>query len=328
MIKKIGVLTSGGDAPGMNAAVSAVIRAAYAKNIEVYLVRDGYKGLINNWIEKTNLEFAQEILNRGGTAIGSARLPEFKEEKVRKKAVANLKAKGIEALVVIGGDGSYMGAEKLTGMGINCIGLPGTIDNDIVSSDYTIGFDTALNTVVEAIDRVRDTMQSHNRAAVIEVMGNRCGDLALYGGTTTGAEVISTSESKLSETEIIEQVKKMAQAKKRSVIVVVSEKIYPDVHKLAEKIEKASGYVTRATVLGHTQRGGVPTAMDRYLAIRAAMFAVDKLVAGQGGLYIGLDGTQLVARDINSTLNMPRKDRSQEIMEIRSLNAQTQSKKN
>lgn len=321
MIKKIGVLTSGGDAPGMNAAVSAVIRAAYAKNIEVYIIRDGYKGLINNWIEKVDLNFAQDIISRGGTAIGSARLPEFKEIEVRQKGVANLQAIGIEALVVIGGDGSYMGAQKLTEMGINCIGLPGTIDNDIVSSDYTIGFDTALNTVVEALDKIRDTSMSHNRAMVVEIMGNHCGDLALYGGTTTGAEIISTSEGKLTEQEIIDETIRLAKLNKRSVLIVVSENMY-DCHALAKQIEAVSGYVTRATVLGHTQRGGTPTGMDRYLAITSAIFAVDQLVAGHGGLCIGLDGQTLVARDINQALSMAKKDRSEELKTIRLLNSQ------
>ncbi|PPE05729.1 6-phosphofructokinase [Williamsoniiplasma lucivorax] len=322
MIKKIGVLTSGGDAPGMNAAVSSVIRYASSNNIEVFVVRDGYKGLIHDWIEKADLNYAQSILTRGGTAIGSARLPEFADQKIREKGVANLQKHGIEALVVIGGDGSYMGAQRLTEMGINCIGLPGTIDNDIVSSDYTIGFDTALNTVVEAIDKIRDSMQSHNRAAVVEVMGNHCGDLALYAATATGAEVLSTTEAKLSEQEIVEQVTTLAQKKKRSVIVVVSEKMYPDVHALAEKIEAGSGYITRATVLGHIQRGGTPSAMDRYLAITSGMFAVDQLIAGHGGLCVGLDGTTLVAHDINQALSMPKQDKIKEINKIRSLNAE------
>ncbi|AUF83753.1 6-phosphofructokinase [Mesoplasma syrphidae] len=321
MIKKIGVLTSGGDAPGMNAAVAGVIRAANAKGIEVYGIRDGYKGLINGWFEKVDIDFAQEILTRGGTRLGSARLPEFKEESVRQIGVDNLKKAGIEALVVCGGDGSYMGAQRLTEMGINCVGLPGTIDNDIVSSDYTIGFDTALNTIIEAIDRIRDTMQSHNRAAVVEVMGNHCGDLALYAGTTTGCEVISTSESKLTEEEICEQVKVLAKKGKRSVIVLVTENLY-DSNALAKKVEEKSGYVTRATILGHTQRGGIPTGMDRYLAVTSAIYAVDQLAAGKGGVYVGLDGNKLVARDINSTLNMPRKDKSQELSTIRLLNSQ------
>lgn len=320
MIKKIGVLTSGGDAPGMNAAIAAVIKSSIAKGIEPYVIKDGYKGLVENWIEKVDLEFADNIIAKGGTVIGSARLPEFKEENVRAKAVENLKNKGIEALVVIGGDGSYQGAEKLTKMGINCIGLPGTIDNDIVSSDFTIGFDTALNTVVRSIDAIRDTMQSHNRCSVVEIMGNGCGDLTLFAATATGAEVFSTTESTLTEEEVINQVLDLAKKKKRSVIVAVAEKVYKDVHMLAEKIEKATGYVTRATVLGHVQRGGVPSAMDRYLATNAGIFAVDQLVAGKGGLYIGMSENKLVARNIESTLNMPKVDKTEEYQKIRQIN--------
>jgi 6-phosphofructokinase 1 len=322
MIKKIGILTSGGDAPGMNAAVIAVVKTAFSKNITPFLINDGYKGLIEDWINevKPGDEGITQMLSRGGTFIGSARLPEFKEESVREKAVANLKKHGIEALVVIGGDGSYQGAEKLTQMGINCVGLPGTIDNDIVSSDYTIGFDTALNTVVDSIDKIRDTMQSHNRCSVVEIMGNGCGDLTLYAAVATGAEVFSTRESQLTEDEICAQVKALATKEKRSVVVAISENIY-DAHALAKKIEAASGYVTRATVLGHVQRGGVPTGMDRYLATTAGIFAVEQLAAGIGGVYVGLDKGKLVARDIEATLGMPRPDQSEIYEKIRKNNS-------
>lgn len=320
MIKKIGVLTSGGDAPGMNAAIAAVIKTSLSKGIEPYIIKDGYLGLINNWIEKVNLSFTTDIISKGGTIIGSARFPEFKDEAIRQKAVKNLSKLGIEALVVIGGDGSYQGAQKLTEMGINCIGMPGTIDNDIVSSDYTIGFDTALNTVVRSIDSIRDTMQSHNRCAVVEIMGNACGDLTLYAATATGAEVISTKESFLTEEQIVEQVVKLAKAKKRSVIVALAEKIYPSSDEIAKKIEKASGYVTRATVLGHIQRGGVPSAMDRYLATTAGMFAVEQLVEGKGGLYIGIHENKLIARDIQKTLSIPKPDKTNEYQKIREIN--------
>jgi len=321
MIKKIGVLTSGGDAPGMNAAISGVIRQASVHGVETYVVFDGYKGLVENNFKKVTSEFATSILNKGGTAIGSARLPEFKEEKVRQVAVENLHKEGIEALVVIGGDGSYMGAQKLTEMGINCVGLPGTIDNDIVSSDYTIGFDTALNTVIESIDKIRDTMESHNRAAVIEIMGNGCGDLPLSAAVATGADVFSIPESKLSKEEICAQVKTLHDQEKRSVIVLVSEKMYDfSSEQLAKDIEAASGYVTRATVLGHVQRGGKPSAADRILGVNCGVFAVEQLVSGHGGLFIGLEDNKLVARDINSTLNMPKKDKTKEIARVRELN--------
>jgi len=327
MIKKIGILTSGGDAPGMNAAISGVIREAKTKGIETYVVMDGYKGLIENNIQKVDVDFAADILTRGGTIIGSARLPEFKEESVRQKAVENLKKNGIEALVVIGGDGSYMGAQRLTEMGINCVGLPGTIDNDIASSDYTIGFNTALGTVTEAVQKIRDTMQSHGRAGVIEVMGNGCGDLVTYAAAATGADIFSVPESKLTKEEIIDQVKALKAANKRSVIVLVSEKMYDfSSEELAAEIEKASGYVTRATVLGHIQRGGYPTPMDRFLAVTAGIFAVDQLAAGIGGVYVGLEGNKLVARDIEKTLNMPREDKSELINSIRRINAQLSGK--
>ncbi|MEG2685034.1 MAG: ATP-dependent 6-phosphofructokinase, partial [Erysipelotrichaceae bacterium] len=186
MIKRIGVLTSGGDAPGMNAAIRAVTRVAINSGIEVYGIYDGYRGLVTGNIEPLTRQSVGDILDRGGTMLGSARLPEFKDLAVREKAVEQLKAKKIEALVVIGGDGSYRGALKLTEMGINCIGLPGTIDNDITSTDATIGFDTALQTVVDAVDKLRDTSSSHHRCSVVEVMGNRCGDLALWSGIACG----------------------------------------------------------------------------------------------------------------------------------------------
>lgn len=306
MLKKLGILTSGGDSQGMSAAIAGVIKTAHAKGLETYIIRDGYLGLVNNWIELVDNNFADSIMRLGGTVIGSARLPEFKEPAVRKKAVANLKQQGIEALVVIGGDGSYQGAQRLTEMGINCIALPGTIDNNITSSNYTIGFDTAINIVVEAIDRLRDTMQSHNRCAIVEVMGHACGDIALYAGIAGGADLISINEAALTADEIANRVAALHKAQKRSVVVVVSEMIYPDVHELAKLVEKKSGYVTRATVLGHTQRGGIPTAMERYRAFQMAQFAVEQIIAGRGGLAIGNQGDQIVARPIMEVLSIPR----------------------
>ena len=193
MLKKIGILTSGGDAPGMNATVIGAIKAGIALNKDMYVVYDGYKGLIEKNFKKVDKHFIEDKLTSGGTAIKTARLPEFKEEEVRKVAVKDMKEEGIEALIVIGGDGSYMGAKRLTEMGINCIGLPGTIDNDIASSDYTIGFDTALNTVVNAIDQIRDTMTSHNRCAVVEIMGNKCPDLTSFAAIATNADEVFTS---------------------------------------------------------------------------------------------------------------------------------------
>ena len=190
MIKKIGILTSGGDAPGMNSALIGAIRSGINANKEMYVIYDGYKGLIEGKIQKVNKDTFKDKMNQGGTVIKTARLPEFKELSVRQKAVEILRKEGIDALIVIGGDGSYMGAKKLTELGINCIGLPGTIDNDIASTDYTIGFDTALNTVVNEIDNIVDTSSSHHRCAVVEIMGNRCADLTLYAGIATNADII------------------------------------------------------------------------------------------------------------------------------------------
>ena len=242
MIHKIGVLTSGGDAPGMNCAIRAVVRAGLAYGLEVFGVNDGYKGLVEDDIFQMDRSSVSDIVNRGGTILQTARLREFKEESVRQKAVDNLHRRGIEALVVIGGDGSYMGAKKLTEMGINCVGLPGTIDNDIASTDYTIGFDTCLNTIVECVDKIRDTTESHQRCAVIEVMGNHCGDLALFSGIAEGAEMIITPDHPIPEEEIFESLRKLHDSKKKRAVVIVSEKIYPDIHAFAAKIGEKTGF--------------------------------------------------------------------------------------
>lgn len=305
MVKRIGVLTSGGDAPGMNAAVRAVVRAGIANNIEVFGVYNGYAGLISGDIKQLDNSDVGGILNRGGTFLGSARLPEFKNIEVRELGVAELKKHGIEALVVIGGDGSYMGAKKLTEMGINCIGVPGTIDNDIVSSDYTIGFDTALNTVIDAIDRLRDTSASHARCSVVEIMGRHCGDLTIYGAIAGGAEDLIVPEKGLNIDEIVAQIEEGKSRKKKHFIVPLAE-LMTDAHELAKEIEKRTGVETRATVLGHTQRGGAPTAADRVLASRMGAYAVDLLMAGEGGRCIGIINNKLQHFDILEALDLPR----------------------
>lgn len=309
MVKRIGILTSGGDAPGMNAAIRAVTRVAIHAGIEVYGIYDGYAGLVNDKIEKLTRSDVSDILDRGGTKLGSARLPEFKEEAVRIKAVENLKKHGIEALVVIGGDGSYRGALALTEMGINCIGLPGTIDNDITCSDVSIGFDTALETIVDAVDKLRDTSSSHQRCSIVEVMGNRCGDLALWAGLATGAEIVVTQQTGFEETEVLEQLQYFYEiAKKRHAIVIISEKI-TDVHAFAKKVSLNTGYSGRATILGHVQRGGSPTPVDRVLASQMGEKAVDLLMAGKGGLCVAKQNNQIVAVPISEALDMPRSSR-------------------
>ena len=306
MIKKIGILTSGGDAPGMNCAIRAVVKAGLKYGLEVYGVLDGYKGLVDDDIFPMERHSVADIINRGGTVLQTARLREFKEESVRQIAVDNLKRRGIEALVVIGGDGSYMGAKKLTEMGINCVGLPGTIDNDIASTDYTIGFDTCLNTIVDAVDKIRDTTSSHQRCAVIEVMGNHCGDLALFSGLAEGAEMILTQDHIIPEEEIMASLKALYVGKKKRAIVIVSEKMYPDIHEFAAKIQAETGFETKAEVLGRIQRGGSPSAFDRVLAARMGAYAVDCLLEGKGGICIGMVNNKIVDYDIYEALQLPR----------------------
>ena len=296
----------------MNFAVATVIRTAIANNIKPCIIRDGYFGLINNMIEDVDLKFADSIMQYGGTAIGSARFPEFADVKIREKAVKILKDNNIEALVVIGGDGSYKGALKLTNMGINCVALPGTIDNDIASSDYTIGFDSCLNIIINSIDSIRNTINSHNRCSIIETMGRNCGDLALFAASATGVEIVSISEYKLTEQQIINKVKLLHKAGKRSVIVLVTELLY-DINKLAIKIEKASGYVTKANVIGHIQRGGLPSAFDRLLAYKLSIKALDELIQGNGGLCIGIINGDVISLDINKALLIKRKSRLNEL---------------
>ncbi|MGM9814376.1 MAG: 6-phosphofructokinase [Candidatus Enteromonas sp.] len=306
MIRKIGVLTSGGDAPGMNCAIRAVVRAGLRYGLEVYGVLDGYKGLVEDNIVKMDRGSVSDIVNRGGTVLGTARLREFKEESVRQIAVNNLKKHGIDALVVIGGDGSYMGAKKLTEMGINCVGLPGTIDNDIASTDYTIGFDTCLNTICYCVDHIRDTTSSHQRCAIIEVMGNHCGDLALFSGLAEGVEMIITPDHPIPEEEVIASLKEIHDSKRKRALVIVSEKMYPDIDAFAKKIATETGFEARAEVLGRVQRGGTPSAFDRILAARMGGYAVDCLLEGKGGICVGLINNKIVDYDIYEALQLPR----------------------
>ncbi len=311
MIKKIAILTSGGDAPGMNNAVVSIVNSALSNNIEAYLVYEGYKGLVEDnlkQIKSTNE--IQSYISKGGTFIYSARLPEFANEEVRKVAVKNLNERGIEALIVVGGDGSYMGAAKLTEMGIKTIGLPGTIDNDISSTDYTIGFFTTLQSIQTQVEMIRDTAESHDRVMVVETMGRHCGDLAIHAAIATGAEVLSVPERFLTKEQIIDQVKNAREKlKKRSIIVLVTEHQY-NVAELAKEIELSLGYETRATVLGHTQRGGVPNSMDRVIASRMGNFAVKLLIEGKSKLAVGIKNDSLYAMNILQAVELPRPSRN------------------
>ena len=309
MVKRIGILTSGGDSPGMNAAIRAVTRVGINAGLEVFGIYNGYKGMTEGYIEPLTRESVGEIVNRGGTILGFARLPEFKDLDVRQKAVKQLQKRGIEAVVVVGGDGSYRGALALTEMGVNCIGLPGTIDNDITCTDYTIGFQTALETVVECIDKLRDTSNSHHRCSIVEVMGNRCGDLALWSGIACGAEIIVTSETGFDEEEVLGRLRDLDLIKKkRHAIVVISEKI-TDVDQFAKKVSLNTGFAGRATTLGHIQRGGSPCPFDRLLASQMGEKAVDLLMQGIGGQCIAIRNNKIVAIPITEALGMPHESR-------------------
>ncbi len=300
---RIGLLTSGGDAPGMNATIRAVVRAALHYGDKIFGIYDGYRGLVEGKIVEFTRKDVSEILSKGGTILGTARLPEFAYEAVRKLAVEQLKKHDIEALICIGGDGTYTGAIRLHEMGIKTIGIPGTIDNDIASTDFTIGFSTALNTACEAIDKLRDTSSSHQRCSIIEVMGRHCGDLALYSGICCGAEYIITNETGLDKEKLLNDLKQNRLAGRRHAIVVISENM-TDVHELAKEVEAFTGYECRATVLGYVQRGGTPTPEDRLLAARLGKYSVDLLKQGVTGVAVGVRNNLLVNTPIEQALAM------------------------
>ena len=305
MINRIGVLTSGGDSPGMNAAIRAIVRAGLKNGKEMFVIYNGFKGLVEGQIEQVDRSFVSSIINLGGTIIRSARLPEFAELSVRQKGVDQLRKHGIDALVVIGGDGTYMGAKKLSEMGINCIGLPGTIDNDIACTDYTIGFDTCLNTILNAVDKLRDTTSSHQRCSIIEVMGNRAGDLALFSGIACGAELIVSSDHLIPKQEIMDAMHAQKKSAKQHAMIIVSEKLF-DVNELAREIEREVGFESRAEVLGRIQRGGSPSAFDRILASRMGAYAIDCLMQNKSGRCIAIVGNEIVDYDIYEALAMQR----------------------
>jgi len=304
-VKKIAVLTSGGDAPGMNVAIRTVVRSGLHYGMEVYGVYEGFKGLTEGAIEKLDRSDVSRILNRGGTILRSARYPEFLSLDTQKKALEQLKSRGIEGLVVIGGDGSFKGALAMHHLGIQAIGIPGTIDNDIASTDYTIGFFTALETAMESMDKLRDTSFSHHRCSVVEVMGRHCGDLALYAGIAVGSEFIITPETGFDLQMTLDAIQDSYQRKKHHAIVVITEKM-TDVNELARIIDEKTQYETRATILGHVQRGGSPTAYDRVLATELAEHAVSLLNEGQGGFVVGQKGSDIIHTPIEKALKMKK----------------------
>ncbi|AIE61007.1 6-phosphofructokinase [Bacillus methanolicus] len=301
-MKKIGVLTSGGDSPGMNAAIRAVVRKAIYHNLEVYGVYGGYLGLINGNIKKLELGSVGDIIHRGGTMLYSARCEEFKTKEGQLKGVEQLKKHGIDGLVVIGGDGSYRGAKALTELGFPCVGVPGTIDNDIPGTEHTIGFDTALNTVIDAIDKIRDTASSHERTFVVEVMGRNAGDIALWAGLAGGAEAIVIPEENYDINEIADRLKRSHERGKRHSIIIVAEGVCRG-EELSKQITEATGFATWVTVLGHVQRGGSPSAFDRVLASRLGARAVELLIEGKGGRAVGIRKNQVVDYDFDEVFS-------------------------
>ena len=300
-MKKIGVLTSGGDSPGMNAAVRAVVRKAIYHNLEVHGIYHGYQGLIEGDIKKLELGSVGDIIHRGGTMLHTARCKEFQTEAGQLKAIEQLKKLGIEGIVIIGGDGSYRGAQALTEKGYPCIGVPGTIDNDIPGTEFTIGFDTALNTVIDAIDKIRDTATSHERTYVIEVMGRDAGDIALWAGLAGGAETILCPEYDYDMEELVAKLHRGHERGKKHSIIIVAEGVGSGVD-IAKEIQEKAGFETRVTVLGHVQRGGSPSARDRVLASRLGARAVELLMEGQGGKAVGIEKNKLVDYDIMEAL--------------------------
>ncbi len=302
-MKRIAVLTSGGDAPGMNAAIRAVVRSGHYHGLEVYGVIRGYTGLINGDIRPLSLRSVGDIIHRGGTILYSARCKEFQTEEGRKKAVEQLRKHEIDGLVVIGGDGSFRGAQKLTALGFPAVGVPGTIDNDIPGTDFTIGFDTAVNTVIDCIDKIRDTATSHERTYVIEVMGRNAGDIALWSGLADGAESILIPESPYDLDDVVNRLKQAAESGKKHSIIIVAEGVGSGVE-FAEKIKEKLSVETRVTVLGHVQRGGSPTAFDRVLASRMGAKAVDLLRGGEKDKMVAIQNNKLVGIDFDEAFSM------------------------
>ncbi len=305
-VQRIAVLTSGGDAPGMNAAVRAVVRTGINRGLEVYGVYRGYNGLIHDDMEQLNLRSVSDIIHRGGTMLYTARSPQFCTEEGMRQAIANCRARGIDGVVVIGGDGSFRGAQDLSRRGLPCVGIPGTIDNDIACCEHTIGYDTALNTCMEMVDKLRDTAQSHDRCSVVEVMGRRAGYIALNVGIACGATSILVPEVPYDfEKDIIGRMFATAKTHKKHFIIIVAEGI-GGVLEMAKEIEKRTGIETRATILGHVQRGGSPTVYDRVLASEMGNYAVRLLLENKSNRVVAIQGDRIVDYDIESALAMKK----------------------
>ena len=306
-IRTIGVLTSGGDAPGMNAAIRSVVRTALGKGLRVRGIRRGYQGLMEEEIIDLSARDVSDTIQRGGTILQTARCKEMRTEEGQQKAAAICKKYGIEGLVVIGGDGSFAGAQKLAKLGINTIGIPGTIDLDIDCTEYTIGFDTAVNTAMESIDKVRDTSTSHQRCSIVEVMGRDAGYLALWCGIANGAEeILLPEEHNYDESEIIKRIIDNRDRGKKHYIIINAEGVGDSIN-MAKRIEEATGMETRATILGHMQRGGSPTAKDRVYASIMGAKAVELLCEGKTNRVVGYKHGEYIDVDIDEALNMEKK---------------------
>lgn len=307
-MKTIAVLTSGGDAPGMNAAIRSVVRTACVNGLKVYGVIRGFSGLINGDLIDMNLRSVSDIIHRGGTILYSARSAEFRTEEGMRKAVDTCKQFGVEGVVVIGGDGSFRGARDLSERGIPCVALPGTIDNDIACCDYTIGYDTAMNTIMEMVDRVRDTTESHDRCSVVEVMGRTAGYLALNAGIAVGATTILIPEINFDiDKDVIERIKRTQGTGKSHFLIVAAEGIQgTNVTELSNFIEEKTGIESRALVLGHVQRGGSPTVRDRVVASEMGNYAVKLLMQGTGNRVVAMQKEDVIDFDIFEALQMEK----------------------
>lgn len=303
-IKTIGVLTSGGDAPGMNAAIRAVVRTAISRGYKVMGIRHGYNGLLTGDIAEMNLRSVSEIIHRGGTVLYTARCLEFKTVEGQKKAADACRTNNIDALVVIGGDGSFRGCKDMAAQGIPCIGIPGTIDNDIACSDYTIGYDTAMNTAVEMIDKLRDTTQSHDRCSVVEVMGRNAGYIALNTGIAVGALAILIPEVPYDlQRDVLSKMQKTQKTGKKHFIIIIAEGV-GHASDIANEIQSLSGIDSRATVLGHVQRGGSPSLRDRVVASRLGYHAIELLSKGIYNRVVATRAESIVDYDISVALSM------------------------
>lgn len=305
-VNTIGVLTSGGDAPGMNAAIRSVVRCALAEGVDVKGIRRGYMGLLEEDIIDMDSRSVSEIIQRGGTILYTARCPEFMAAEGQERGAQVCKKYGIDGLVVIGGDGSFRGARELAKRGVNAVGIPGTIDLDIACTDYTIGFDTAVNTAMQTIDKVRDTSTSHERCSIIEVMGRHAGHIALWCGIANGAEDILIAERyDYDEQRIVKKIMNRRITGKKHHIIINAEGV-GDSHAMAKRIEAATGMETRATVIGHAQRGGSPSARDRYYASAFGSKAVDLLCAGRTNRVVAFSGGRFIDYDIEEALAMTK----------------------